>query len=435
MPEIEHLGKDGKVSIQRETVDELIDRSGLSFEKIKEFLLPILKIDRGDPHKDFISYFQIYLARIKNVFSSPKGYGTYQAPQPVPGDPNTLRGLNIYIQAILEKMKIKYGLDLTPQNIVTSSNGGFLLENLTLDHLRSSGYNVGFANPTYNRAQEREKEMSIGRKGKMPSAIKEKADGIDLDEAEDFFKRKFPERRKAVLYLVPWGGNPNGSQTSSEKMVKLCQLAETHGGIIMADGAYMELYFNEKDRADLKAVEKYIKGGQLIIMNTATKEADRGSAFLMGSEELMGKILKFGSNTLIAPIYRIQGAHTYYYKSPKYEKFLAEKIRPGLRQRFSNHKNIIMEEGGMEFSNPDVVCGYNLEALLPKDANIEQIQQFFQTLLKLAIRIQSSKMFYGDENGNEGIRIPFGGFSAQENIVIAILVKKAYQKVFGKKQP
>ncbi|AVT60856.1 aminotransferase-like domain-containing protein [Pectobacterium versatile] len=73
-------------------------------------------------------------------------------------------------------------------------------------------------------------------------SVSSDADGMVVDELEELLKK---QRIKGV-YIVPNFGNPSGVTLSYERRLKLIQLAERYGFVIIEDDPYGELRFTEE---------------------------------------------------------------------------------------------------------------------------------------------------------------------------------------------
>ena len=397
-------------------IEEILSKTSWSRQELKN-KFPI-NLGRGIPHKNLINYQEIIKSHHAYWKQYPTGFPTYKAlPIFSTNDPNTFRGFAPFVSLIVKKMKTDFNLIITEKNIITGSNGGFELINFAFDILRSSGYEIGFTNPTFNRGQERILTLTKNSFFK----IKETAKGVDLNLANQFFKNS-----KKALYLVPWGGNPNGSQMSDNDFLQLCQIAQKNNGKIIADGAYLNLYFNEKDKPQLAKFKEFILNGTLILMMTATKEGgSRGPAFLLTAEN--SKIFNLAFNTRLSVIYDAQGQFLNYYQSNKYNDFLKKIIRPQLKNCFNSLQKIFNKK--VKLSNENVQAGYNVEVILPVSSKSIKAEKFYKKLSTFNINTKDSRPFYGKLE-KSSFRIPFGGFSVKENILIAMLIRQAHKEIF-----
>lgn len=97
-------------------------------------------------------------------------------------------------------------------------------------------------------------------------SVSSDADGMVVDELEDLLKK---QRIKGV-YIVPNFGNPSGVTLSYERRLKLIQLAERYGFVIIEDDPYGELRFTEERNPTLFQLAQEQLGSTEYVLYTST---------------------------------------------------------------------------------------------------------------------------------------------------------------------
>ncbi|BES86776.1 GntR family transcriptional regulator [Pectobacterium araliae] len=97
-------------------------------------------------------------------------------------------------------------------------------------------------------------------------SVSSDADGMVVDELEELLKK---QRIKGV-YIVPNFGNPSGVTLSYERRLKLIQLAERYGFVIIEDDPYGELRFTEERNPTLFQLAQDQLGSTEYVLYTST---------------------------------------------------------------------------------------------------------------------------------------------------------------------
>ncbi|GKW03704.1 PLP-dependent aminotransferase family protein [Pectobacterium carotovorum] len=97
-------------------------------------------------------------------------------------------------------------------------------------------------------------------------SVSSDADGMVVEELEELLKK---QRIKGV-YIVPNFGNPSGVTLSYERRLKLIQLAERYGFVIIEDDPYGELRFTEERNPTLFQLAQEQLGSTEYVLYTST---------------------------------------------------------------------------------------------------------------------------------------------------------------------
>jgi 2-aminoadipate transaminase len=103
--------------------------------------------------------------------------------------------------------------------------------------------------------------------------VRQEADGIDLAELDDTYRRLAHEDRRArLLYLVPNFQNPTGLLIGSSKRLALLDWAERRDVLIVEDDPYRDLYFEDSaTEADVRPIRADDRSGCVIYLSSFSK--------------------------------------------------------------------------------------------------------------------------------------------------------------------
>lgn len=147
---------------------------------------------------------------------------------------------------------------------VIITNGGFHGLSLSVLALVERGAPVAVDNPVFPLFL-RALELSAGR----PVPVSVGPDGLDVDELEHHLRGG---GRPAAVYTVPDFHNPSQGTLPSEQRVRLVELAERYGFVVLADNPYRELRFRGTD-ADQRVLSE---SDRVVHVNTFSKTLGPG---------------------------------------------------------------------------------------------------------------------------------------------------------------
>jgi len=149
------------------------------------------------------------------------------------------------IDTLKEKIAKIYtndGFDTRASNIMITSGSQQALDIISRFHYEET---ITVESPSYLGA------MNLFTLNKLKqSAIVLESDGINIDKFENSFKQT------KLTYLIPDYQNPTGISYTSSKREKISKIVKEHGGIIIEDAPYTELYFEEKNVSISKNLPK-----------------------------------------------------------------------------------------------------------------------------------------------------------------------------------
>jgi hypothetical protein len=390
-------------------------------------------------------------------------------------DKNSFRGYGPYITHCLKNLREKWGLNFEDdQQIITGTSGGQdLVTSILKNHIGEGRPHVITAGRTFDRTRKvidkvlSKREETIKQCGfELPenatsmTGITETAEGLDLAELQFELEQNGPQ---SVIFIVSHGSNPSGVTTPIDKLVKICELAQAHESKVVMDAAYIELFFDGKNKESLKPLQEYIDNGTASITFTSTKEGGgRGTAHSVGSQALITQILEEKSNERLSVDYQRQWEQM---KAEKltarelretygkgneietFEEYQQKTLRRFLKASFEAVKGTltkldVLGVGKLKLSNPDVTSGYNVSVLFPRDWRQDKEDEFFRLLKKYGIDSSNLESFTVGEKQHDfrsfsagrpqrGFRIPSGSFTPAKCEVFSGLIAAAFEKVNG----
>ncbi len=82
--------------------------------------------------------------------------------------------------------------------------------------------------------------------------------GLDVEKLESLIKQHKPK----MVYLIPTFSNPSGVTLSTERRVRVLELAVKYKTILVEDAPYSELYFDHSPPPSLLALSKQVQGSR-----------------------------------------------------------------------------------------------------------------------------------------------------------------------------
>lgn len=429
------LSKPG-IEVPYDLLDTAADAAEMDVDRVGR-MLPIT-LGRGVPRNpQFINHGVIELAGTIFKGMHANGWTTYSGEKhPDVSDKNAFRGDKEYLKLAVKELE-EAGVSAGPMNVVTGSQGGQELVTAILQtlHKEEDGeIRFGSTDRTFNRTKDNMADMSAYR---LEGIEQDHTTGeLNLDDVSNFFATG---KSVGTLYLVPWGGNPDGLDIPMDNLIKVLEAAQDSGGKVVLDGAYLRLNFPGVENHDLSKIEGFIKNGTAYLACTATKEGgERGPAYAVGSSDMMSKVLRKLSNQRLSPDYNKQRTHVYATKLGVEDNvksllnFRNEEITPALAEQFGSIKSIL-DASGVPLS-ADVKTGYNVSILFPRDASEEDAARFFVKLRTYGVvtaGLDAFNVLPHAKNQQKGFRFPFGGYSPEECKIASTIIAKAYEETWG----
>lgn len=184
-------------------------------------------------------------------------------------------------EALAERLKGKFNIDASPENIIItagSQQGLFLIGRVFIN--RRDPIILGA--PTYLAALTAFKQFN-------PTFVDVPLDeqGMDIQKLE-LTLEDMGEPPK-LLYTVPTFQNPTGVTLSLERRTRLLELASKYGFLIVEDGPYNELRYKGEDIDPLKSMDT---NGRVLFLGTFSKVLAPGFrlGWIVANKEFIRKI-------------------------------------------------------------------------------------------------------------------------------------------------
>jgi 2-aminoadipate transaminase len=174
---------------------------------------------------------------------------------------------------------------------VMVSNGSLEGGAMLFEHLLEAGDRVIVEQPTYDRTL-----LLLRRLGVELVPVPLEADGVDLGALE----AALAAGPVKLAHIIPNAHNPAGCTLSSEKRVRLVELAAEHGFWIFEDDPYRELPFAGEPLETMLSLDG---AGKVIHASSFSKTVSPGVrvGYLAGPAEEIAKLAKRANETYISP--------------------------------------------------------------------------------------------------------------------------------------
>jgi DNA-binding transcriptional MocR family regulator len=180
------------------------------------------------------------------------------------------------------------GIDASQVMVANGSlEGGAML----FEHLLEAGDRVIVERPTYDRTL-----LLLRRLGVELVPVPLEADGVDLGALE----AALAEGPVKLAHIIPNAHNPAGCTLSSEKRVRLVELAAEHGFWIFEDDPYRELPFEGEPLETMLSLDQ---AGRVVHASSFSKTVSPGVrvGYLAGPATEIAKLAKRANETYISP--------------------------------------------------------------------------------------------------------------------------------------
>lgn len=209
----------------------------------------IVPLGGGSPAPELFPYEQLAEIAKKALLETPKlalQYGPTEGYQP-------LR------DAVKKRLEESYGLNTDGQEVIISSGGQQSID-IAAKCFLEYGDEIIVEEPSFVGALN-----SFRAYGAVLRGVPLESDGADIEAIENILKKT---NKVKLIYIIPNFQNPTGVTTSVEKRIKICELAEKYGVMVIEDDPYGELVFDGKK---LPAIKSFDKSGNVIFCSSFSK--------------------------------------------------------------------------------------------------------------------------------------------------------------------
>jgi 2-aminoadipate transaminase len=335
-------------------------------------------------------------------------------------DPGGLTGYGTAIgyPPLREWIAERHGVD--PARVLVT-NGSMQADAFLFEALVNQGDAVVVENPTYDRTL-----LNLRNRGADLHAVDLEADGIDVEALAALLAGGV---KPVLAHVIPNFQNPAGFTLSRAKRERLLELSGEHGFTIFEDDPYVAIRFAGEP---LPTMLELPGGGERVVYASSfSKTVCPGIrvGYLVGAEDLIGRIRGLATNTYISPSMVSQGIVDQFCRSGALERSIAT-VKEALRERVQRlgaalerelpEARFILPEGGY-FMWVDLPEGTDVDALF--DAAGERGVAF----------VKGSDFML--EGGERSLRLAYSGVTADQVDEGVARLASAYRAVTSTPAP
>lgn len=288
--------------------------------------------------------------------------------------------------------------DVTPEHVIVT-NGSMQADAFLFDELVSAGTQVVVEKPSYDRTL-----LGLSERGAEITAIPLEEDGIDTAALRTALEGGL---RPAFAHIIPNYQNPGGCSLSLAKRRELIALAEQYDFLIFEDDPYREVRFRGEQLASMYELAPE----RVIFASSFSKTVCPGVrvGYLVGSPELIAKIVRRATNTYIAPDMLAQSVVYEFARSESIGKAVAN-VQVALRERCDLLAEALEKHlPDAKFVRPD--GGYFLWAELPDSYDVDAAAA---AMADYDVAFVKGSDFVLDESGKSSLRLAYSAVRADQ---------------------
>ena len=289
--------------------------------------------------------------------------------------------------------------DVEPEQVMVT-NGSMQADAFLFDELVNEGEAVIVERPTYDRTL-----LSLRQRGADITAIALEDDGIDVDALEEALRGG---RSPRLAHVIPNFHNPAGCTLSHEKRRRLVALAAEHDFTIFEDDPYADIRFTRNPlprMLELDDVEH-----RVVYASSFSKTVCPGIrvGYLVGPEELIGRVVKRATSTYISPSMVAQSIVNEFCRSGAIEASVAT-VRDALRDRAEALGAALRTElPDARFVAPE--GGYFLWVDLPEEIDVDELHE---AAADRGVQFVKGSEFMLD-GGDHSLRLAYSGVTVEQ---------------------
>ncbi len=247
--------------------------------------------------------------------------------------------------------------DVSPDRVIVT-NGSMQADAFLFDALVERGDPVVVERPTYDRTL-----LSLRQRGADVRMVELEDDGIDVAALERVLSAHGAPK---LAHIIPNFQNPAGCTLSLEKRKQLIALAGEHGFTIFEDDPYVDIRFHGEALPTILS----LSGENVVYACSFSKTVCPGIrvGYLVGPEELIGRIVKIATSTYISPNMVAQAIVHQFAVSGALERSI-ETVKNALRERAATLAASLRQElPDARFISPE--GGYFMWLELPRGTDV-----------------------------------------------------------------
>ena len=284
------------------------------------------------------------------------------------------------------------------QVIVT--NGSMQADAFLFDELVAAGDAVIVERPTYDRTL-----LGLRQRGADIRMVELQQDGIDTDALSTLLDEGL---KPSLAHIIPNFQNPAGYTLSLAKRKALLALSAQHGFTLFEDDPYIDIRFTGEPLPTMLSMND--GGAQVVYASSFSKTVCPGirCGYLVGPEELIGRIAKRATNTYISPDMVAQSIVYDFCASGQIERSIAT-VKEALKERCATLTAALERElPEASFSAPE--GGYFMWVELPQGTSVDAL---FAAAAERGVQIVKGTDFLL-EGGENTLRIAYSGVTPEQ---------------------
>jgi len=304
-----------------------------------------ISLSRGAPSLDIIAVYDLKAAAQRALDRDPGGMLAY--------------GTSAGYPRLLAWLSDQH--DVPPERLL-ATNGSMQADAFLFQELVGPGDVVVVEAPTYDRTL-----LSLTKLGAEVLAIPLESDGIDVGALEAALEEG---ARPVLAHIIPNFQNPAGCTLSLDKRRRLLELAREHGFTIFEDDPYVALRFEGEQLPRMLDLDEH---DTVVYASSFSKTVAPGIrvGYLVGPEELIGRLRKRATETYISPNMVAQAIVAEFCESGAVDGSIAT-VKAALRERRD------ATTGALDRHIPDARYvipegGYFLWVDLPEGTDVAQL--------------------------------------------------------------
>ena len=285
-----------------------------------------------------------------------------------------------------------------PAERVLVTNGSMQADAFLFEALVEPGDSVIVERPTYDRTL-----LSLRNRGADVRMVELEPDGIDVAALERVLSAG---TKPKLAHIIPNFQNPAGYTLSADKRERLLDIARAHGFTIFEDDPYVLLRFEGQPLPTILSMD----GETVVYASSFSKTVCPGIrvGYLVGPEELIGRIAKIATNTYISPSMVSQAIVNQFCRSDSFEHSI-ETVKAALKERAETLCEALQRElPDARFVEPE--GGYFLWVELPRGSDVGAL---FDAAARRGVQFVKGSDFVLDGAG-ESLRLAYSGVTPAE---------------------
>jgi 2-aminoadipate transaminase len=286
---------------------------------------------------------------------------------------------------------------VAPEQVMVT-NGSMQADAFLFEALVEPGDAVIVERPTYDRTL-----LSLRSRGADVRAVELEADGIDVAAVERLLAAGATPK---LAHIIPNFQNPAGCTLSESKRRALLEIARGHGFTIFEDDPYAALRFEGEPLPTMLSMGEDV----VVYASSFSKTVCPGIrvGYLVGSAELIARIVKLATSTYISPSMVSQAIVHQFCVSGALDASI-ETVKAALHERASTLAEALRRElPDARFVEPE--GGYFMWLDLPKGTDVDAL---FSAAAEREVQFVKGSDFVLD-GGEESLRLAYSGVTPDE---------------------